>query len=211
MCAKIHQALTHPIDNTFLWSDGTTVLQWLQSTEKQPIFIANRVCELLELTTLDQLNYVSSSVNPADAGTRGLSAEALNSSRWLLGSALLRSCDWLFKPDNAVLNDLKRGGEEIALPSTEIAESSPKIIQCENFSSYKKLQRTMVYVLRVIPKHSHFRTPNRRIVDYSELSLAKSKLLSMAQRERFHLEVKNFLVGKHLQPKSRDYSLFTVH
>ena len=25
LCAEIHQALTRPIDNTFLWSDSTTV------------------------------------------------------------------------------------------------------------------------------------------------------------------------------------------
>ena len=93
LCGDIHQALTRPTDNTFLWSDSTTVLQWLQSTAKQPIFIANTVCEILELTTIDQWNYVSSSDNPADAGSRGLSAEALKSSSWYLGPALLRSGD----------------------------------------------------------------------------------------------------------------------
>ena len=46
LCAEIHQAFTRPINKTFLWSDTTTVLQWLQSTTKQPIFIANRVCEI---------------------------------------------------------------------------------------------------------------------------------------------------------------------
>ena len=116
---------------------------------------------------------------------------------------MLRSGDWSFKPDNAVLKDLKSGtGEESALPSTEIVESPPKIIQWENFSSFKKLQRIMVYVLRILPKHSHFRTPDRRIVDYSELSLAKSKFLSMAQRESFYLEMENLLDGQHLHPKT---------
>ena len=119
LCAEIHR----PIDNTFLWSGNTAVLQWLQSTAKEPIFIANKVCEKLELTTIDQWNYVTSSDNPADAGTRGLSAEALKSSSWFLGPALLRSGDWPFKPDNAVLNDLKRGtGEESAFLSTEMAK-----------------------------------------------------------------------------------------
>ena len=109
LCAEIHQAFTRPINNTFLWSESTTVLQWLQSTTKQPIFIANRVCEILELTTIDQWNYVSSSDNPADAGSRGLSAEALKSSNWYLGPELLQSGDWPFKPDNAVFTDLKKG------------------------------------------------------------------------------------------------------
>ena len=204
LCAEIHQVFTRSINKTFLWSDSTTVLQWLQSTTVQPIFLANRVCEMLELTTIDQWNYVSSSENPADAGPRGLSAEALKSSSWYLGPECLRSGDWPFKPDNAVLNDLKKGtGEESALPSSEIVASPAKIIQWENFSSFKKLQRILVYILRILSKHSHFRTPDRKIVDYSELSLAESKLLSMAQRETFHLEMKNLSEGKQLHPKSR--------
>ena len=105
----------------------------LQSTTKHPIFIANRVRETLELTTIDQRNYVSSSENPVDAGTRGLSEGALKSSSWYLGPECLRSGDWPFKPDNAVLNDLKKGtGEETALPSSKIVASPAKIIQWES-------------------------------------------------------------------------------
>ena len=36
LCAEIHQAFTRPINKTFLWSDSTTVLQWLQSTTNNP-------------------------------------------------------------------------------------------------------------------------------------------------------------------------------
>ena len=96
-CAKIHQAFTRPIDNTFTWSNSTTVLQWLQSTAQQPIFIAHRVCEILELTAVDQWNFVRSSDNSADAGTRGLSAEALKSSSWCSGQ---NCCGQVIGPSN---------------------------------------------------------------------------------------------------------------
>ena len=68
----------------------------------------------------------------------------------------------------------------------------------------------MVFVLRLLPKHSHFRNPDRRIVDSSELSLAESKLLSMTQLESFYFEIKNSRYGKHLHTKSyiRAYSPF---
>ena len=40
-----------PITSTHLWTDSSTVLQWIYGSEKkQPIFIANRVAEILELT-----------------------------------------------------------------------------------------------------------------------------------------------------------------
>ena len=35
---EIHRALTLDIDRTFMWTDNTTVLQWLHSLEKQPAF-----------------------------------------------------------------------------------------------------------------------------------------------------------------------------
>ena len=82
---EIHRALTITIDRTFMWTDGTTVLQWLKSTDKQPVFVANRVAEILELTTVDEWHHVPTADNPADAGTRGLSASSLLESSWLKG------------------------------------------------------------------------------------------------------------------------------
>ena len=66
------------------------VLQFIHSPEKQPFFVANRVAEILELTTADEWNYVQSSGNPADAGTGGLSASALLESNWLKGPEFLK-------------------------------------------------------------------------------------------------------------------------
>ena len=64
-----------------MWTDSTTVLQWNNSKEKQPIFAANRVCKILEYTS--QWNHVATKDNPADAGTGGMSAEALQLSIWV--------------------------------------------------------------------------------------------------------------------------------
>ena len=86
---EIESALTVRVDNTFMWTDSTTVLQWLHSLEKQPVFVTNRVAEILELTTVDEWNYVKSSDNPADAGTREVSANSLRDSPWLKGPSFL--------------------------------------------------------------------------------------------------------------------------
>ena len=80
----ICRALTVHVNKVYLWTESTTVLQWLNSTSKQPIFVAF-VCEILEHTSVDEWNHVSSSHNPADAGTRGMSAEVLQSSGWVRG------------------------------------------------------------------------------------------------------------------------------
>ena len=51
---EIFQALTVTVNQVFMWTDSTTVLQWINSNEKQPTFVANRVCEILEYTSVDQ-------------------------------------------------------------------------------------------------------------------------------------------------------------
>ena len=76
----VQRALTMKLNKVFMWTDSTTVLQWIHSIEKQPVFVASHVAEILELTTTDEWNYVQSCDNPADAGTRGLSATELPNS-----------------------------------------------------------------------------------------------------------------------------------
>ena len=86
---EITQAFTETVNQVFMWTDTTTVLQWINSNEKQPIFAANRVCEILEYTSVDQWNHVATKDNPADVGTRGMSAEFLQLSSWVNGPHFL--------------------------------------------------------------------------------------------------------------------------
>ena len=99
----ICRALTVHVNKVYLWTDSTTVLQWLNSTSKQPIFVANLVCEILEHTSVDEWNHVASSDNPADAGTCGMSAEVLQSSSWLRGPDFLRTKEFPFEPSIEVV------------------------------------------------------------------------------------------------------------
>ena len=94
---EVEKALTLEISKTFMWFDSTSVLQWIHSPDKQPVFVGDRVVEILDLTN-DELKYVKSSENPADARTRGLSAKTLLDSSWLKGPEFLKMSDWPFKP-----------------------------------------------------------------------------------------------------------------
>ena len=94
----ICDALTIPIRQLFIWRDGTIVLQWLSSLDKQPIFVANRVSEILEAASADQWNHAATSDNPVDAGTRGMSSEALAESHWLRGPDFLKTADFPLFP-----------------------------------------------------------------------------------------------------------------
>ena len=92
-----------------MWTDSTIVLQWINSTNKYPSFIANRVCEILENTSVDQWNHVATCDNPADAGTRGMSAEVLQSSSWVKGHDFLRTKQFPLVPNTDVVDNIKPG------------------------------------------------------------------------------------------------------
>ena len=106
---EICRALTVTVDKVFMWTDSTIVLQWINSTNKHPIFIANRVSEILENTSVDQWNRVATCDNPADAGTRGMSAEVLQSSSWVRGPDFLRTKQFPFPPNTDVVDNIKLG------------------------------------------------------------------------------------------------------
>ncbi len=85
-------------DKVFLWSDSTTVLQWIRSSHKKhQVFIANRLGEILDTTSVDQWRYVPTDSNPADCGTRGLSPDELKESG--LSPDELKESIWISGPD----------------------------------------------------------------------------------------------------------------
>ena len=54
--------------------DSTTVLQWLHGADKkQPVFVANRIADILDSSTVNQWRHVDGTLTPVDIGTRGKS------------------------------------------------------------------------------------------------------------------------------------------
>ena len=92
-----------------MWTDSTIVLHWINSTNKHPIFIANRDYVILENTSVDQWNHVTTCDNPAVAGTRGMSAEVLQSSSWVRDPDFLRTKQFPFVPHTDVVDNIKLG------------------------------------------------------------------------------------------------------
>ena len=209
---EVEKALSLEISKTFMWSDSTTVLQWIHSLDEQPVFVANRVAEILDLTTTDEWNYVKSSENPADAGTRRLSAKSLASSSWLNGPEFLKTSDWPFKPSEPskfkLKPDLNDQSTEKPSPKNEIVLSSNADINTSTFewhkySSFEKLLRVVAYLMRLIPKNEAYRSETGLISDPSELENAQTKLFYLAQLESFPIEKKLLLKKSPLSRSSK--------
>ena len=65
-------------------------------------------------------------------------------------------------------------------------------------------------MLRLSPKHRHFRSPDKAIIDPAELVIAEEKLLQLSQLESFPAENKQLAAGKYVKKSSRisSYSPF---
>ena len=210
---EIERALTLRISKSFMWTDSTTVLQWLHSLDKQPVFVANRVAEILELTTVDEWNYVPSSDNPADAGTRGLPANHLLDSVWLKGPDFLKTTDWPFQPTESVpfklkshhatVPDAKRLYSENSTTMTATATTIATTFEWQRYSSFEKLLRVVAYMLRLQPKNEVYRTDTGSITDPIELENAQQRLFHVIQNESFSSEKRNLLRNSPLSSSSK--------
>ena len=158
---NICRVLTVNVNRAILWTESTTFLQLLNSTTKHPIFISNCVCEILEHTSVDELNHVTSSDNPADAGTRGMSAEVVQSSSWVRGSDFLRTKLFPLEPSTEVVKIIKLGiltkktddtNTSLAASATNSTnEPPPQLMPFDKFSCYQKLLRMTTYILLLLP------------------------------------------------------------
>ena len=209
---EITQALTVTVNQIFMWTDSTTVLQWINSNEKQPIFVANRVCENLEYTSVDQWDHVATKDNPADAGARGMSAEVLQLSSWVKGPHFLSNSRFPFVPNRDVNNNIKLGVnqavtiEETVSLTTSVKKQMtpvPSIFPFDKFSSYQKYLRIAAYVLRLFPKHAGYRNLDGSITDPTELDKAERHLQYLVQGESFETKRKYLLDNKFVKWSSR--------
>ena len=208
------RALTVTVDNVFMRTDSTIVLQWMNSTNKHPIFIANRVSEILEKTSVDQWNHVATCDNPADAGTRGMTAEVLQSSSWVRGPEFLRTKQFPYNPNTDVVDNIKLGvvtkeQDDYSISSLAASvtkppkEQSVNLIPFDKFSSDQKLFLVTAYVIRLLPSHESYRTVNGSIADPVELEEAELHLQYLVQGGSFNTERKDLLGNKSVKRSSR--------
>ncbi len=110
LARQVNQALKLEETNIHFWTDSLNVLFWLHSTSKNlKSFVANRVIQILDFSSLDNWHWVPTDQNPADLPSRGLLIHELTDLRlwWHGPEFLLQSPEhWpvqerLQKPDKA--------------------------------------------------------------------------------------------------------------
>ena len=79
-------------NNALFWTDSQVVLDWIASSKKQSVYIANRLREIAASTKTKQWRHISTLKNSADHGTRGLDPREI-SLKWLQTPEFLSSSE----------------------------------------------------------------------------------------------------------------------
>ena len=171
-----------------MWRDSTTVLLWIRNNDKkQPVFVANRVAEILESTTVDQWNYIDGVKNPADLGTRGISYPELVESDLLQGRHRLKQEDWISLIGQGLIDEQQQVDDQFedGIASEEqitVGLLTLKVIDWKRFSQSNRLKDMIMRILKLLTKYRGF-----SLVDL--LKFAEIKIWSLVQEENFGNEI----------------------
>lgn len=187
-------ALDLHIHDTFYWTDSTIVLSWITAEPHTwQTFVCNRVAEIQELSYSKNWQHVSSSNNPADIISRGISPrDIINSTLWWNGPSYLSLKPDLW-PDQSHISRCTRSQSDIPEYKRPVV-SLPCTISIdifERFSNFPTLQRVIAYCLRFI-KNLKLPRETRTVGNITVREIADSTrvLVKIVQEQCYHDDLK---------------------
>ena len=174
------------VDCIKFWLDSKTALYWIQNNGEWKQFVQHRVNEILGLTRKEDWGHVPGVENPADLGSRGVSASHLKDSRlWWEGPNWLQEDEEKW-PKFFPLEDSPDVGSERRKMNVMIAVQKEKhgvsnIVQIERYGSLVKVLRVTAYVMRFI-KNLKEKKAKR------EIDIGKLKVEEIEEAERVWIE-----------------------
>ena len=178
---------------TFIWSDSTTVIQWISSSNvKQSTFVANRVAEILDTSTVEEWHYIAGVKNLANLGTRGISFDDASRSNWIQGP------EWLKQPIVLEEDNHHPAEQDMDVHVIIAKDDSQNILKWENFSQFNRLLRTVSCILSW--KHKSKKA-------YELLNESRDVIWKIVHMKSSAIERKLLLSGKTISPNSKVVSL----
>ncbi|XP_028390646.1 uncharacterized protein LOC114515563 [Dendronephthya gigantea] len=201
------------------WTDSTTVLQYITNKNRRfHRFVATRLEETHEHTTLEQWRHVPGALNPAEDGSRGLPIEAFHSTcRWWSGPAFLSQTANHWRV--ARVSEVPEDNEEVVKP--RIGHNSPAVVigshlfqLLNDLSSWSKLQRYISWLVRLM---RHLRTKAKsqvasfpKEISLTEMKEASTSIVKVVQNQYFQDELSALKSGMKIKSDSRLVTLSPV-
>ena len=203
---QLQRELEYTIDQEYFWTDSKVVLGYIANESRRfHVFVANRVQEIQENTSVDQWKYVESKQNPADEASRGLKTQELLNSRWITGP------EFLWENENHFINnggqdhevqendpEVKKSVAMATTASTQIAQAHSEKVslakRVEYFSDWFRAKRAVALCQRYIRLLRDRALKNQcsheevQRLDISDLKSAECTIIRDAQIEAFKEE-----------------------
>ena len=178
------------IDEICYRTDSMIVLYWIKNRGEWRVFVQHRVEEILKLTQKYQWGHVSGLENPADLGSRGVTAKSLYDNRllwegpqWLKGSM----GSW---PSHTIENEpsevnMERKKEIVLMTTVEEPMLISQVVDINRYSTLGKLLRVTAYFQRFISNLKNKLTKNEVNVgrlSFDEIEKAEMEWIKCSQK-----------------------------
>ena len=184
LCSEVH-----------CFTDSTVAEHWIKRTTREwKPFVRNRVDEILQKTSPDCWHHCAGTSNPADLPSRGQTIAELQVNRlWRYGPEWLKM-DFPFsdKEHTQTLDqipeecyqELKASHKKThILFATEVNHRIGDLIDCSNFSSFRRLVRVTAYTVRAVGRFKNMQTQDDDSLTAEELLEAELRWLIDCQQE----------------------------
>ena len=217
VAAKMYQFVKDEIDMTIdqviFWTDSQVVLRYLHNTSSRfKVFVANRIQTIQEISNVQDWHYVPTNLNPADLASRGIQPYETEKLRfWLQGLDFLQrtDCPKFGQPRQEENDDI----EVKRVMACEVKEHNFTYM-LNYFSSYHKLQRSVIWWMRFIKYLKTCREkkrPTNESITTKEQEEADTRIIQGIQQEEFPEEVKAIKIGLPVKMSSKLASLCPIY
>ena len=220
---QLRLELSYHIDQEYFWTESKVVLGYIINESRRfHVFVANRVQEIQNSTSVEQWNHVESKQNPADEASRGVKSQELLHSRWINGPAFLWKTEdqWPINRDHSegtfdLQNDDPEVKKHVTMATTQIVKvDSEKTSLCgrvKYFSDWYRGKRAIAlctrYVrsLRARVQKKQCKEELPREVKVIDLESAERAIIRAVQTSAFteELDVLKQIKRKNPDPNSR--------
>ena len=210
---QIRQELSLDDVQEFFWSDSKVVLAYIANESRRfHVFVANRVQLIQDSTSVDQWKYVETKLNPADDASRGLSPNALVTSKWPTGPAFLwqKENEWPFDekvlPDPSQVLPCDPEVRKVTALATMSTKKELKITdRLEYFSDWFRARRaialSLLYLQRLREQAfaEHKVSNKKAMLQVQDLQEAENVIIKSVQCTAFPEELKSLKSSQHVK------------
>ncbi|XP_075259919.1 uncharacterized protein LOC142351662 [Convolutriloba macropyga] len=132
--------MTTTMSSKHFWTDSTATLGWIQSKQRQKMYIANRLTKIHENSNQENWRHIPGKMNPADHGTRGLTPSDIPK-LWL------QPPEFLSKPQDS-WNFAEDSDPHIC--ATQATQLQTPVIEVDKFSTWSRLLNSTRMVFQAI-------------------------------------------------------------